>query len=692
MRKITVCLLFFALLFHAWGQDANRFFPEDRLLIPGAFYYPEHWPEHQWERDFEKMAEMGFEFVHMAEFAWAFLEPSEGVYDFDWLDRAIDLAAKNGLKVMLCTPTATIPVWMGIKYPDTYLMNNQYRRAEHGSRQNNSLVSGKYIELSEKIIREMAKRYGDHPHVWGWQLDNEPYAKDDYSPAAQEAFRQWLKNKYQTIEALNHAWGTAFWSITYSSFDEVRIHNTGAIDWWGNNPHAVLDFRRFTAWVQANDLDRQALILREYINPDQFITTNYVAVPGNADPRLTENLDFISYTSYPNNGTPNLGEYGFRLGNHTALMLANDYFRPINGVTGVLEIQPGQVNWASSNPMLMPGTVHMWLYHSFGAGSRLASSYRFRQKIYGVEQYHDGMLRTDGVTPSQGGEEYITFIEELKMLEGMDVDTEMPEDYAAKTTAILWSHDNMWDHNRQPQNDRWNIWNHTLKYHQILKSIDAPVDYVSESCDWSRYPTLIVPAYQSVDSVLVEKLTNYAKRGGTLVVTCRTAKKNRFGHFWEAGWSAPIYDLIGAEIEGYDMLPGYKHATVEMNGKEFKWNRWGELLKPFKDEYAVAKYSDQFYAGKSAVVQREIGQGTVTYIGVDTETGELEKQLIKGLFKNRGLPVSNLPEGVFSYWRDGFRVAVNYSSEVYEMPLPENAKIVIGEKKLPSPGVLVWIE
>ncbi|TCO09751.1 beta-galactosidase [Natronoflexus pectinivorans] len=692
MRKITICLLFSALLFHVWGQDANRFFPEDRLLIPGAFYYPEHWPEHQWERDFEKMAEMGFEFVHMAEFAWAFLEPSEGVYDFDWLDRAIELAAKNGLKVMLCTPTATIPVWMGIKYPDVYLMNNQYRRAEHGSRQNNSLVSAKYIELSEKIIREMGRRYGDNPHVWGWQLDNEPYAKDDYSPAAQEAFRQWLKDRYETIDALNYAWGTAFWSITYSSFDEVRIHNTASIDWWGNNPHAVLDFRRFTAWVQANDLDRQALILREYINPNQFITTNYVAVPGNADPRLTRNLDFISYTSYPNNGSPNLGENGFRLGNHTSLMLANDYFRPINGVTGVLEIQPGQVNWANSNSMLMPGTVHMWLYHCFGAGSRLASSYRFRQKIYGVEQYHDGMLRTDGVTPSQGGEEYIRFIEEVKMLEGMDVNAEMPKDYAAKATAILWSHDNMWDHNRQPQNHRWNIWDHTLKYHQILKSIDAPVDYVSETCDWKRYPTLIVPAYQAVDSALIEKLSNYAYQGGNLIVTCRTAKKNRFGHFWEAGWSAPIYDLIGAEISGYDMLPGYRHATVEMNGNKYQWNVWGELLNPYKEEYAIARYADQFYAGKSAVTHRVAGSGTVTYIGVDTESGELEKELIRSLFEKRGLPVSDLPQGVFSYWRDGFRVAVNYSSETFEMPLPENAKIIIGERKLASPGVLVWIE
>ncbi|MBN1925761.1 MAG: beta-galactosidase, partial [Prolixibacteraceae bacterium] len=173
-------ILFFPFSFMVMGQKPSSFLPQKKLMTIGVFYYPEHWPESQWNRDFKNMAEMGFKYVHMGEFSWAFLEPVEGKYDFKWLDKAVSLAAKNGLKVMLCTPTATTPVWMGIHYPETYVMNSDYRRGEHGTRQNNSLANEKFRELSAKIVEAMAKHYGNNPSVWGWQLDNEPEAKPDY--------------------------------------------------------------------------------------------------------------------------------------------------------------------------------------------------------------------------------------------------------------------------------------------------------------------------------------------------------------------------------------------------------------------------------------------------------------------------------------------------------------------------------
>lgn len=692
MRQVVFAMFIGCFVLSAQAQDPNRFFPADRLITPGVFYYPEHWPETQWERDFKNMADMGFQYVHMAEFSWAFLEPSEGVYQFGWLDRAVELAAKYGLKVILCTPTATTPVWMGIKYPETYLMYNNYLRGEHGSRQSNSNANAKYRELSAKIVHELGKRYGKNPNVWGWQLDNEPESKEDYSPSAQAAFRTWLKDKYKSVEQLNKSWGTAFWGMQYAHFDEINIHNPAIIGWWGNNPHALLDFKRFMAWVQADFLDEQATILRQYISNNQFITTNYVAVPGNSDPRLTKNLDFIAYTSYPNSGSPNLGTNGFRMGDPNRLMLANDYFRPVKGVTGVLEIQPGQVNWGNPNALLLPGTVRMWLWHALAGGAKLASSYRYRQVLYGVEQYHAGIIENDGITLAQGGKEYVQFISEVKKLEQLGLNKTIPTHYAAKKSAILWSHSNLWDQNRQPQNSNWSIWNHTLKYHRTLHALGAPVNYVSETDDWSDYFMLIVPAYQFVDSALVAKWTSYAENGGNLVITCRTATKTRDGHFWEAGWGAPLYDLIGAKVKAYDMLPGYQNATVTMSGVDYKWSLWGELLEPSNNEYALANYTDQFYAGKTAVTQRTVGKGTVTYIGVDTKDSQLEKELLKGLFTSQKLPVNNLPEGVLAYWRDGFWIAVNYRSETFELELPANATIIIGEKNIQPAGVLVWKE
>jgi len=687
---ITICLY---LIMPLHGRDAKRFFPQEELITIGTFYYPEHWPESQWDRDFKNMADMGFEYVHMAEFAWAFMEPSEGQFDFAWLDRAVELAGKHGLKVMLCTPTAATPVWMGIKYPEIYLVDANYRRMEHGTRQMSSLSSPVYQRLSYRIIAEMAKRYGNNPNVWGWQLDNEPEAKADYSPAAQEGFRRWLENRYKTIDALNRAWGTAFWSIVYSDFDQIRIHNTTTVGWWGNNPHALLDFKRFSADTQADFLDQQAEILREHISQRQFITTNYAGVHNHADPRRTENLDFPAFTSYPNSGTPNLGEQGFRRGDPDNLMQNNDYYRPIAGVTGVLEIQPGQVLWGSVNPLLQPGVVRMWLWHNFAAGCRLASSYRYRQILYGVEQYVSGMKLTDGITSSQGGMEYEQFIREIKELrKRYKPDSEMPRELAARRTAILWSHDNLWDHQRQSQSQQWDLWSHVLKYYRILKSMGAPVDYISEEDDFTAYPFLIVPAYQAVDEALVKMWNDYASQGGHLLITCRTGCKTRNGHFWEGPWAQPVTGLIGADITGYDMLLPNGSGEVTMEEKTYSWNNWADLLERHDDTQVLTTYSNQFYFGKAAVVARRQGSGSVTYIGVDTDDAQLERRVLQNIFQQRNVRTENFPLGVYVYWRDGFWIAVNYSSNSYMLKIPDSATILFGRRNLAPAGVTVWTQ
>lgn len=675
------------------AQSNNKYFPEDKLITVGTFYFPEQWPESQWERDFKKMAEMGFEYVHMGEFSWAFLEPEEGKYDFKWMDKAVELAARQGLKVMLCTPTATTPVWMGLKYPEVYVMNGNYLRGEHGSRQNNSLANEKFQEFSYKIVEALARHYGSNEHVWGWQLDNEPEAKEDYSPSAQEAFRNWLESKYVSIDKLNEAWGTSFWSLTYTSFDEIRIHNTNAIVWWGNNPHAVLDFKRFTAQTQANFLNRQAEILKQFISPKQFVTTNYAALPGGTDPRLSTSLDFPAFTSYPNGGSANLGKDGFRMGNPDNLLLCNDYYKTIsNGVYGVMELQPGQVNWGSPNSLLMPGALRMWLWQCFGSGADFVSSYRFRQVLFGVEQYHSGIMKNDGITPSQGGIEYMQFIKEMRELEKLDLKNDAPNKYQHMKAAILWSHENMWDHSRQPQNRDWNLLGHVQNYQKILRSFGAPVDFIAETDDLSKYSVLVVPAYQSVDSSLVEKWKDFAVNGGDLIITCRTASKTRDGHFWEAGWGAPVYSLIGAEIDSYDMLPGYQRGKIGMDGMQYDWNKWGEQLKPYHPEYIKAIFNDQFYKGTTAVVQRKLGKGTVTYIGVASADGALETKILKELYDARDLSTMAYPEGVFVSWNKGVFVAVNYSSNTHSIELPASANIIFGETQIVPAGVLVWSE
>jgi beta-galactosidase len=661
----------------------------------GVYYYPEHWPRGQWARDFKTMADMGFEFTHFAEFAWANLEPSEGRADFEWLDTAIGLAAANGLKVILCTPTPCPPAWMGEKHPEIYLVGADGRRREHGTRANASPASDVFLSYTRAIVARLAERYGDDDRVWGWQIDNEPEAPADYSPAARRKFQDWLRARYGTVERLNDAWGGAFWSTRYDAFDQVLIPNASLTGEDALSPHAVLDFKRFCADSQAAFLLLQYDLLRARVRPSQWITTNYINVTSSADPRRTGRLDFVAFTMYPVRGEAGLGSDGFRLGSPHRLASALDYFRPIRGATGVMELQPGQVNWARINPQPMPGAVRMWLWHAFGGGCAFACTYRYRQPLFGSELYHTCIMGPDGVTPSPGGREFARVVKEMRALRSrFDPKASLPGRLAARRTGLLWSHDNLWDIENHRETALWDTWSHRFKYQAALKSLGAPLDYIGEGDDFAGYPFLVAPAYQLVDAGLVRRWTAYAENGGHLVLSCRTGQKDRSGHLWEAAWCGPIRLLIGADVEFFDCLLDDGRGVVTMGDEAFDWRSWADVLEPRPGAATevLARYADQFYAGRAAAVTRRLGKGSVTYVGVDSREGALEKRVLERVYRNARVEVESYPPGLYVEWRDGFFVAVNYASSLAVVPVPANAEILVGANPLRPAEVLIWVE
>jgi len=671
---------------------AQRFFPKADLMTIGVYYYPEQWPESQWERDLGRMAEMGFEFTHFGEFAWAFLEPSDGTFDFAWLDRAVALAAKAGLKVILCTPTPCPPAWLGEKHPEIYLVGGDGRRMEHGTRANGSLADDVFVRYSKRIVAELGRRYGQDPRVWGWQLDNEPSGPADYSPAARLKFQAWLERRYGTVAKLNEAWGGAFWSTRYDSFAQVLIPNEGLFGEDALSPHALLDFHRFTADTQADYLHMQYDVLRRLARPEQWITTNYTNVTENADPRRTDRLDFIAFTMYPVRGETNLGELGFRLGNPYRLAMAVDYFRSFKGVTGVMELQPGQVNWARINPQPEPGAVRMWLWHAFAGGLSFACTYRFRQPLYGSELYHAGIVGPDGVTPSRGGLEFAQVIREMKEMRRLyDPAATMPAALAARRTAFLWSHDVLWDLETHKQTALWRTWDHRFKIMAAIKAAGAPLDYVGEADDFSAYPFLVAPAYQLVDEALVAKWRRYVEGGGHLVLTCRTGQKTKTGQLPEMPWAGMIAPLAGADVELFDGLLEGGQGIVRMGGGAYAWRAWADVLRPREGTETLAAYADQFYAGKAAVTTRRLGRGTVTYIGAESVDGSLERDVLRLVYQRAGAKPASYPPGVYVEWRDGFFIAVNYSSSPFDLPLGPGTRIVLGANPLRPADALIWL-
>jgi beta-galactosidase len=674
----------------AQAPKAKTFFEPPNLMRIGVYYYPEQWPESQWERDLANIKKLGFEFTHFSDFAWTYLQPQEGVYDFAWLDKAISIAEKQGLKIILCTPTAAAPVWLGEKYPEIYLVDENGVRRKYGNRADHSIANSIYQKYAFGMAAALAKKYGNHSAIMGWQIDNEPNAFADYSESSKIAFQKWLEQKYVHIDSLNKAWVGSFWSTRYNSFDQIIIPNTKIYTEDKLSPHAVLDFKRFTAQTTADFINQQADTLRKYISANQFVTTNYTNVGYDVDPRLTHQLDFPSFTMYPVNGS-NLWGTTFRTGAPYRLVEANDYYRSIAKTTGIMELQPGQVNWASTNPQPLPGAIHMWLMQAFGGGNAFVCTYRYRHPLGSSEMYHEGIVGTDGITLSQGGKEFLQAINDIKNLRKQyRHENAMPSVLQKRKTAFLWSHENLWDLENQKQAANWNTWSLRNNYTAGVKSTAAPMDFIGETDEFSAYPFIVAPAYALVSESLVTKWTDYVKNGGHLILSCRSGQKNKAGQFFEASLGGPIQNLIGASIAYNDMLVAPEKGWIKMGTQKFEWDIWSEILNPFPGTETLAVYDNQFYTGKSAVITRKLGKGSVTYIGVVSNDGELEKQIIRKIYQKANVAIENLPKGVFVEWRDGFYVAVNYAQPVVQIPLPPNSKILVGTQPLQQGQALVW--
>lgn len=689
LKKLICISIVWLLNSTLFAQNFETFFPSKNLTTVGVYYYPEHWNPEQWDRDLKNIASMGYEFTHFAEFAWAQLEPQEGVYDFKWLDTALQLADKHNLKVIMCTSTATPPVWLVRKHPDILATNEDGTKMDHGSRQHASFSNNYYRNYSMKMIEQLAKRYGNDKRIIGWQLDNEPRRFLDYSEDALTRYRNWLKEKYKTIDTLNEAWGNNFWSGTYSSFDEINLplHNQ-----WGMNLHSQLDHYRFADHETASFLDDQAIVIKKYANKSQWITSNYIPMYDVGYVGASKELDFVSYTRYMVYGSDRgIGDHGYRVGEYSRIAMSNDFFRPLKGMYGVMELQPGQVNWGSINPQPLPGAMRMWLWHVFAGGSKFTCTYRYRAPLYGYEQYHYGIVGPDGVTQTTGGKEFSQFINEINILrKHYNPKKSTPDVYNKRKTGILFNADNVMGINLNKQTREWQTESHFLKYYKAVKSFGAPVDFVRDTTNFAKYPVLIVPAYQMIDEQMINKLSTYAKNGGHLVLSCRSGIQNRKGHLWEAKFYQPMWNLIGSEIESYDLLMPHAPGKIKFNNQDFEWTSWGDLLKPFKDTSVWGHYNSEFYSGTPAIISRKLGKGTVTYIGVDSKTGDLEKQVLTQLYKQQQIAIENYPEGVMVEYRDGFGIAVNYSNKPYQMQLPNNTEILIGSPTLNTADVLVW--
>ncbi|MGB7407338.1 MAG: beta-galactosidase, partial [Pontixanthobacter sp.] len=418
----------------------------------GTCYYPEHWPEKQWADDARRMVEAGLTRVRIGEFAWSRIEPEPGRYQWDWLDKAVAILHNAGLGIIMGTPTATPPKWLVDAKPDMLAVDREGRTRGFGSRRHYCFSHAGYREEAARIVRAVAERYGRHRGVVMWQTDNEYGCHDtvpSYSDAARRAFRAWLADRYGTIATLNDAWGNVFWSMEYRHFDEVELPNLTVTE---ANPAHWLAFRRFSS-DQVIAFDRaQVEILRE-LSPGRDIMHNMMGFVTDYDHHaLGAQHDLVTWDSYPlgflemfDFSEDEKRDYA-RQGHPDIAAFHHDLYRGCgtDGRWGVIEQQPGPVNWARHNPAPLPGMVRLWTLEAMAHGAELVSYFRWRQAPFAQEQMHAGLLRPDGVA-APGLEEVRAVAPEIARLGDVGA--------SEKQVALVFAYDAEWVTAIQPQGE-----------------------------------------------------------------------------------------------------------------------------------------------------------------------------------------------------------------------------------------------
>jgi beta-galactosidase len=627
----------------------------------GAAWYPEHWPEERWPEDVRLMREAGFTVARIGEFAWSSMEPSEGHYDFGWLERAIALLHENGLAIVLGTPTAAPPAWLTHHHPDTLAIEPNGRPAQHGNRCHYAPNSTTYQRYVRRIVEQMAKRFGPDERILGWQIDNE-YNRVDYSETSRRQFQAFLKEQYGTLDALNAHWSTAYWSQTYTDWNEVPLP-IGP-----HNPGLMLAFRRFVTKVWRDFQKLQIDTLRLHCRQEQWITHNFMGWFDAFDHyEVARDLSFVSWDWYVGTGHNDYRNSG----------AVHDLTRGLKRQNfWVMETQPGNVNWAEINNMLHKGEGRCMAWHAVAHGADAVLYWQWRAAPGGQEQLHGSLLGADGnprpfyAEAQQLGREFQAAREALN---GTAPKNEV---------AILHSYEARWSLNWQRHHKDFDPVEHLRHYYRPLAAQNVGVDILSAEAALEGYKLVLAPALVLLAETTVQNLTAFVEAGGTLVLTVRCGQKDTHNALFPALQPGPLRELAGVEVEEFYPLDTPVPVRVSWQTAMAGESRlWAERLRPLSDTTEIlARFgaANGWLDGGAAVTRHPVGTkgGQVVTVGA-VLNDELQADLMRWLVAQaQVMPVlAGTPHGVEAARRvaeDGRAVLflINHNRQAATLPLP----------------------
>lgn len=646
------------------------------MIQIGIDYYPEHWERPLWEEDADRMAALGVHVVRMAEFAWSQLEPREGEFSFGWLDDAIETFARRGIRVLLGTPTNCPPLWLYQRYPETVHCGRNGQPDALGIRGHRCIMSPVFRRFAEHIIRELARRYAGRAEVAGWQLDNELERSHCSCPVCRAGFRDFLRRKYGTLDAVNRAWGNRVWSGELSDWEQLQPllgdYNSA---WY--NPAWLLDCERYATECTNDYVRFQRDIIRQY-DPKAVITTNACFSPRQPDfHAMFAELDVASYDNYPPIRIPEEPEALYS----NAFTL--DFIRGFKRKNfWILEQLGGPGGcWSPIAPAMEPGMLEGYALQAVAHGAELVSFFRWRTACTGAEMFCHGLLDHSN-QPNRRLAELERLSKRLAALPELDRTT------LKSPVAMLYACQQEDSLRNQPQGSHYSYWEQLQLYHQACMRFGVNVDVIQEREAIAGYRVVIVVAHFLTEPAVVANLEAFARQGGTVIVTNRSGVKDQNGNCIP-GQSLPtlLRPLCGCRVTEYDAIGERRQLLRTIDGKEYRISGWCDLLAPDTAE-CWACYGDRFYAGTPAITCNRFGAGTVYYVGTVGEKA-LYCDLLGQVFREAQLPTLEcLPDGVECTTRTGAGGTYRF---LFNNTLRSRTVSVLGETRTLQP-MEVWIQ
>jgi beta-galactosidase len=553
----------------------------DRLLH-GADYNYEQWLDYPevLDTDFTYMRETRCNVMTIGIFSWSMLQPDEGRFEFEWLDGLFDRLQRNDVYAILATPSGSKPAWLSAAHPEVCQVDRNGIREPHGFRHNHCRTSPVYRSKCETINRELASRYGSHPALLMWHVSNEYNATDCYCELCLGAFRNWLKNRYGTLDELNKAWWTTFWSHRFTAWEQIRPGD--------DSIHGLhLDWRRFISDQTLDFFLAESKPLRE-LTPDIPITTNFMRPNAGLNYwHFAEHVDVISWDSYP---LWHFDKEEWREGMRTGFL--HDLHRSYKGAPFMLmESTPSATNWQGIS---IPKKPNMHLLASLQAvahGSNTVQYFQWRQSRGGAEKFHGAVVSHAGTSNAKVFQDVAAVGRSLEALTGVGATN------VSARVAVVYDLENEWalGHAQMPLNEEKNYQEQCITHYSVFWRMGISCDVIdSQACSLSNYSLVVAPMLYMVREGVAEKFARFVEDGGTLVITYLTGIVNETDLCFLGGFPGPLRELAGITVENTDTLHGRSTQAVVMDTKAFPTCAAGE--------YAASDYADRIHADTAKVV------------------------------------------------------------------------------------------